>query len=339
MKKEPLISVIIPMYKVEDYLKRCLDSVINQTYKNLEIILVDDGSPDSCPQICDEYAKNDKRIKVIHKENGGLMAAWIDGLKESTGEYIYFVDSDDWLELESVQKYVDVIKENQPDMIINNYYMASNNSKVLKRGVEYNRYGFLENNEFEKFKNAYLRYNCSFTFHRWNKVTKRDILVNNIKYCDTRISIYEDVNINFAVMLDIKNVYLLNEPSYNYFVRENSMIRETFKEKNIVNHERVLDAMIKITEEKNANTEQLTCCFTYFMILRLVDGILASKNKKQYFQLLVESKLLNNVYSDKISVYLDSFKRLIYKNLRKNKIFNVKILRKFASLKRKLFGK
>lgn len=97
----PLISVIVPIYKVEEYLSRCVDSIINQTYKNLEIILVDDGSPDNCSKICDDYAKVDSRIKVIHKKNGGLSDARNAGMKVATGEYISFIDSDDWIDLET----------------------------------------------------------------------------------------------------------------------------------------------------------------------------------------------------------------------------------------------
>ena len=98
MNNQPLLSVIIPVYKVEKYLRRCLDSIVNQTYKNLEIILVDDGSPDNSGKICDEYAQNDKRIKVIHQKNKGQGAARNTGIIAANGELITFVDSDDWIE-------------------------------------------------------------------------------------------------------------------------------------------------------------------------------------------------------------------------------------------------
>ena len=94
----PMISVIVPIYNVEKYLARCVDSIVNQTYKNLEIILVDDGSPDRCPQMCDDYADKDSRNKVIHKKNGGLSDARNAGMAVATGEYISFIDSDDWIE-------------------------------------------------------------------------------------------------------------------------------------------------------------------------------------------------------------------------------------------------
>lgn len=102
------ISVIIPIYKVERYLHQCLDSIVNQTYRNLEIILVDDGSPDNCGVICDEYAAGDSRIVVVHKENGGLCAARNDGLAKATGDWIAFVDSDDWCELDYFEQYMKV---------------------------------------------------------------------------------------------------------------------------------------------------------------------------------------------------------------------------------------
>ena len=107
--EEYKISVIVPIYKVEKYLNKCIDSIINQTYKNLEIILVDDGSPDDCGKICDEYAKKDSRIKVIHKENSGVSSARNTGLDVVTGDYIGFIDSDDWINVdmyESMMKYL-----------------------------------------------------------------------------------------------------------------------------------------------------------------------------------------------------------------------------------------
>lgn len=103
MEREPLVSVIVPVYNVEKYLHQCVDSIINQTHRNLEIILVDDGSPDNCGAICDEYALKDRRILVIHQENGGVSAARNAGLDAAGGEYLMFVDADDWLALNAVE--------------------------------------------------------------------------------------------------------------------------------------------------------------------------------------------------------------------------------------------
>lgn len=110
--KKPLISIIIPIYKVEKYLDQCVASIVNQTYKNLEIILVDDGSPDKCPQKCDEWALRDNRIKVIHKENGGLSSARNAGIKSASGDYIGFIDSDDWADESMYEKLINGFKSN-----------------------------------------------------------------------------------------------------------------------------------------------------------------------------------------------------------------------------------
>lgn len=110
MEKEDLISIVIPVYKVELYLEKCIESIINQTYKNLEIIIVDDGSPDNCPKICDEYAQKDNRIKVIHKENGGLSDARNAGIDVAAGKYIAFVDSDDYVSNDYIEYMYNLIK-------------------------------------------------------------------------------------------------------------------------------------------------------------------------------------------------------------------------------------
>lgn len=114
---ENVISVIIPVYDVEKYLCRCIDSVLMQTYRSIEIILVDDGSPDQCPSICDKYAKKDERIRVIHKENGGLASARNAGLDIATGKYVFFLDSDDWLENCGLEELVDTAEKYQVDFV------------------------------------------------------------------------------------------------------------------------------------------------------------------------------------------------------------------------------
>lgn len=113
---EKLISVIVPIYKVEQYINQCIESIVNQTYKNLEIILVDDGSPDSCPQICDDWKNKDCRIKVIHKKNEGLSKARNSGLEICTGDFISFVDSDDFLDKEMYEKLLQLFNTNQTDV-------------------------------------------------------------------------------------------------------------------------------------------------------------------------------------------------------------------------------
>lgn len=338
--KDKLISMVIPVYKVEEYLDRCVNSVINQTYKNLEIILVDDGSPDNCPKMCDDWAKKDSRIKVIHKNNGGLMAAWIDGLKMSSGDYVYFVDSDDYLELNSTQDYIDVINEYNPDAIINDYYLTYDNKKEIKKALLFNKTGFLEKEDFDNFKKAYLSNKVFFSYYRWNKIFKREILLSNIQFCDTKISIFEDANITFANMLDIKNVYLMSKPGYNYYVRPSSMIRQSFKEWYIENVDNVLRALIKISKSKEADSSELVCHQLYFMSIWCADAIgLVKTNKKKYYDMLINSFLLNNEYFEKTKNYLPKIKIKVFDSLINKKFFTFKFLRFLAKIKHLILGK
>ena len=131
-------SVIIPIYKVEKYLNRCIDSVLNQSYKDLEVILVDDGSPDKCPEICDEYAKKDKRVKVIHKENGGASDARNYGIKAASGEYLMFLDSDDyWEGTECLKNIVEKLKKNKVDVLVHGCvdFSLLTNKKTISQGI------------------------------------------------------------------------------------------------------------------------------------------------------------------------------------------------------------
>lgn len=125
-------SVVLPIYNVEKYLNRCLDSVMNQTYENLEIILVDDGSPDNCPRICDKWAKNDKRIKVVHKRNAGLGEARNSGLDVATGDYICFFDSDDYIDKRLFEEACNVIISEKPDLIEFGRHNVDKNGNVIR---------------------------------------------------------------------------------------------------------------------------------------------------------------------------------------------------------------
>lgn len=129
------MTVIVPVYNVERYLDRCLTSIVNQTYQNLEIILVDDGSPDSCPQMCDEWAKRDNRIKVIHKENAGLGMARNTGIENATGEYICFFDSDDYVDLDTIKLAHSVCKKERADVAVFGFVIADSKGNPIARKV------------------------------------------------------------------------------------------------------------------------------------------------------------------------------------------------------------
>ena len=127
---EDKISIIIPIYKVEDYISKCIKSVIAQSYHNLEIILIDDGSPDRCGDICDDYAERDSRIRVIHRQNGGISAARNSGLEVATGEYVLFVDSDDYIHPDMVERMHDVALNKQADVVVCDYVKVNEDEEI-----------------------------------------------------------------------------------------------------------------------------------------------------------------------------------------------------------------
>ena len=214
-----LISIIVPIYKVEPYLRRCLDSIVNQTYTNLEIILVDDGSPDACPQICDEYAVKDKRIVVTHKKNGGLSDARNTGTELAIGNYIYFLDSDDELPLDSIQSLYDHMKNNpEVEIAVGKMYCPQNESMYKEQLFNYD-YSFKNNIEFRKY--------CSSGFNKFpvnacNKLIKKDfILKNNLSF--KKGIIHEDELWAFLVSKVAKNVVCVNKITYIRYINPGSI--------------------------------------------------------------------------------------------------------------------
>ena len=167
----PLVSVIIPVYKVEPYLRQCVDSVLAQTYTDFEVILVDDGSPDGCPAICDEYAEKDCRVKVIHKENGGLSDARNAGINIACGEYALFVDSDDFISKEFLENLLRMAEEYNLDIVEGKtvYYENALVSEVFH--LNHDEYVFFNNDDVYEF---YLK--TYQIVSAWNKLIKRSLL-------------------------------------------------------------------------------------------------------------------------------------------------------------------
>lgn len=216
----PLISVVVPIFNVQDYLRECIDSILGQTYKNIEIILVDDGSNDDCPQICDEYKLKDERISVIHKENGGLSDARNKGLEFSTGEYICFIDSDDYIDCKFIEKLFKLVIENGSDIAICSYYKTSESSVCIdeqeKECVEL--YGG-EEIISRIFLDNYLKYIVA-----WNKLYKKS-LFKGISYPVGLI--HEDEATTCQLFFSARKVVLTNSKLYFYRIRESSITNST----------------------------------------------------------------------------------------------------------------
>lgn len=218
-----LISIIVPVYKVEKYLDRCLNSLVKQAYQNLEIILVDDGSPDNCPKMCDNWSKKDNRIKVIHKENGGVSSARNTGIECATGDYITFLDSDDY--------YSETFSNCLSFLNGDNIYCFSYNSdqnglvKKIQPNIAWNE-GL--NHDFNKGKISTVIYNSV-----WNKIFKTAFLKENNIIFDTGFVIAEDLKFVLDCFVNDEKMNFINAAYYNYYQNSESVIHNvTFKKIN-----------------------------------------------------------------------------------------------------------
>ena len=220
------VTVVIPIYKVEKYLNECILSVVNQTYKNLEIILVDDESPDRCPQICDDWEKKDHRIKVIHKKNGGLGYARNSGIDIATGDYIVFVDSDDYIDSSTVEECVNVVRQNNFDIICYGYKNVRDGKVIAEHPIKTIKEIFLD----EEIHNILLpEMICSTGIIKMNMsacmcfINLKLIREVNWRFSSEKVVISEDVCSLLELYKNVNCVYLLNNQFYNYRINPNSI--------------------------------------------------------------------------------------------------------------------
>lgn len=247
------ISVIIPVYNVEKYLSKCIDSVISQTFKDLEIILIDDGSKDNCSIICDEYSKIDSRIKVIHKKNGGLSSARNAGLKEATGKYIGFVDSDDWIESSMYETLYNIMEEYKSDIVQCRFLKTENENadRLLLNSSEKNIEII---NNIQALNNLY---NDRYveTVVVWNKLYRKN-LFENLIFPENKI--HEDEFIIHKLLYKSEKVILCDQIMYYYRKTDKSIINSGFSEKKLHKLEAVKERADFFKEIKNKNLYKKT---------------------------------------------------------------------------------
>ena len=224
---EPLISVIIPVYRIERYIGICIESILDQTYKNLEIILVDDGSPDRCPELCDLYASKDSRITVIHKPNGGLVSARKAGILASHGDYIGVVDGDDWIGRGFYMSLFSAISESGADAAIAGFTRdLFSKSQVILNTVPSGTY------EGESLRALYKQmlscgrfHSYGITTYLWNKLFRRECILQRQLDVDDAISIGEDAAAVYPALLGCGKICVTDNCAYHYRQREDSMLK------------------------------------------------------------------------------------------------------------------
>lgn len=235
----PVISIIVPVYKAEKFLNRCVDSILAQTFTDFECILIDDGSPDSSPAICDEYAKKDPRVKVIHQKNGGVSAARNAGLDAALGEWIGFVDSDDWIEKDTYELALKATVEQNADIVQWKMRLAN-----PVKELDYNFQNDCELKIDKKNVLTWLQNSC------YTQLFNRKLIYDNNVRFPLNISMGEDRHFSFCCMASAKKVWQLNRVLYHYFQNEEGICLSNYGEEKILQDEFSLRQTEKFLKQK-----------------------------------------------------------------------------------------
>ncbi len=322
-----LVSIIIPVYNVEGYIARCIESVINQTYNKLEIILIDDGSSDNSGKICDEYARKDTRIKVIHKENGGVSSARNAGLDVATGEYIGFVDSDDYIDVNMYECLVNSIKYSGCSIVVCGYHEllggAIRDVEICEKETSIpGREGIIRLIEDKTYR-GYL----------WNRLYKRE-LFDGIKFPETIVM--EDLYVNHLLFEKVDKIHLLNKALYYYIRREDSVTMKRRTKTDVAVFCYHMDSYKRFADdfketEKLLNSRRISAAFNVLL------NIDANKLQDEYQEVydmaynllksnsyLLESEQISAGKIKKIKLYLAN-KKIFYLL---NRLYNLLVHRK-----------
>lgn len=324
MEELKLVSVIVPVYNVERYIKKCIDSILNQTYRNLEIILVDDGSTDGSSKMCDEYARNDTRILVIHKANGGQSEARNIGISESKGDYIFFVDSDDYIEYNAIKTMLEIAENKNADMVIADIYSVNEKGEILNEGK--GQYTFQNERLFsaEEAAQAF----AELDWGPWNKLYKRSVH-KDIYFPQGKI--HEDEAIMFQLFEQCNKIVYTNARLYNYLQREGSTTSTKYSLKKMNWFEVWIDNF-KYVQEHFPKSKKIVMKKVVITAIYNLDNLLQMGNSECEKYILQIRKELN--YYKKY-ILLSSYIKINYKIRVIIAVMNLSIYCKVFKLKEK----
>ena len=300
-----LVSIIVPVYKVEQYLKRCMDSVLNQTYKNIEVILVNDGSPDNCPALCDEYAKIDSRVRVIHKENGGLSSARNVALDRVKGDYVFFVDSDDWLALDTLEVLNEYLEKDYDMISFQRIYLTE--EKVVEKG---------EKNPKDMDVSQYIdaSFLGRYDFFVTTKIFKAEVF-NNVRFLEGRN--YEDLEIMHRLFLNMKKVVGLDYFLYYYWKGNEGAITNTITMKNIQDHylsaNEIYHASKKYLEDRGKDSSNIVAWYKVELVQLYIDYLKSMERNTEIFNNIILGIIESRVDFNSILKQPRYFKYLLFK--------------------------
>ena len=248
--KQPQISIIIPVYNVEKYLNRCIESVVNQSFKDIEIILVDDGSPDNCPRMCDEWGTKDSRIKVVHKKNEGLGLARNTGMQHATGEYIAFIDSDDYVDLNMYEILHEKAVSHNADIVYCGHKYGLKDGKTYENRSDFKEETIFKNRE--EIENLSISYfypsNGNVKMMSvWHSIYNRDVIKTD--FYSEREVVSEDLHFQVSAILNSKKIVYIPDSLY-YYCYNGESLSNTFKFNKVYGFQKLTKLMLGLYPEK-----------------------------------------------------------------------------------------
>lgn len=316
MEQQPLLSIIIPIYKVEKYLDRCISSVINQTYKNLEIILVDDGSPDNCPMMCDAWAEKDNRIKVIHKPNAGLGFARNSGLEIATGDYIAFIDSDDYVDLDMYDTLISTSMKYNADIVYCGCHWGTSDNKFKDINDFPNLRIFEKTDLFDLSLNyidgVVMR---PLIMSVWHSVYKKSVL--KVPFFSERTCNSEDLHFQLSAILNADKIAYIPE-SYYYYCFNATSLSHTFRYEKVEKDKLLMDYILELYHQHGYNIDNILYRFYFGRMkswIRLIIShkILSCKTKREYISKIVCDEQWKKIIKDvRLSDFINIDAKIFY---------------------------
>lgn len=333
--KAGLVSIVLPIYNVEKYLDRCVKSVINQTYRNLEILLVDDGSPDDCPQKCEEWGKKDSRIKVIHKANAGLGYARNTGIENASGEYICFFDSDDYIDPSTVEKAYNIAHKNNSDMVLFGHYDVNAQGKIVRTyipAIDKESYVGSEVQEVllpdlvsdnpATGKSTNLWLSACFCMY-----SMKLILENNWRFASERDIISEDVYSLLRLYRNVEKVTIIPEAFY-YYCENSTSLTHTYKADRFDRIKRFYNACVDACDELNYSDEVKTrfagpfISNTIAAMKMIIQADRSDDKKKSAFKAICRDEQLHRIING-VEVKKEKFTRRLLIWVLKARLYSV----------------
>ena len=296
------LSVIVPVYNVEKYLLECVNTIQAQSYKDLEIILVDDGSKDKSGEICDEIAASDSRISVVHKQNSGLMAAWKTGVTYAKGEYIGFVDSDDWIDLDMYSVLIESAEKDKSDLVVCGLVKEyENGQQIYARNIP--QQGLYIGKEIEEiiyplYFNGNNYSSRGITVNRVTKLYKRDIMMGLLNDLSDEISIGEDLLTTFMYLVKSNRVTILGEFfPYHYRIHNQSMVK-TYSDNKYQKVESLRKELIDCKCDSYDFVKQINTDYIKLMLSQLDEEILFSGKNYSKLRSSIKNRFGSEVFKD-----------------------------------------